>query len=426
MGINPINPTKSILNWVKRGGFAVLDQGLFASANFLMNILLARWLPPEQYGAFAVAYSVFLLLATFHTAVLTEPMLVFGAGKYQEKFKKYLGFLLYGHWGLTALVSLILGVITLVFWRLGSVAMAQALSGLAIAAPFILLLWLLRRAFYVHLQPQWAATGGGLYIGLMLAGMYGLYREHWLSSFTALMVMGVASIGVGFWLTSLLRPQWVMVGNPTPAMVAGDHWRYGRWSLGIAGLTWIPGNIYFVILPAWIGLDGIAALRALMNLVMPVLHAISAISLLLLPLLSRNLREGIIKMVRTMKLFLVLFITGAGLYLLGLVVFRVKVLSLLYGSKYIEFSSLVPLIGLLPLCASVTVVFGVALRVMERPDRVFWCYVASSAVALIGGVILVQTLGISGAIWGFIFSSLTTGILMIAFYNQLSRQWKEV
>ncbi|GIX47763.1 MAG: hypothetical protein KatS3mg131_1974 [Candidatus Tectimicrobiota bacterium] len=64
-----------LVRWARKGGLAVLDQGLFSGANFLVNILLARWLPPEEYGAFAVALSVFYLLAGFHTAVLTEPML---------------------------------------------------------------------------------------------------------------------------------------------------------------------------------------------------------------------------------------------------------------------------------------------------------------------------------------------------------------
>ena len=38
--------------WLKKGGFAAVDQGLFSAANFLVNILLARWLEPVQYGAF--------------------------------------------------------------------------------------------------------------------------------------------------------------------------------------------------------------------------------------------------------------------------------------------------------------------------------------------------------------------------------------
>src|SRR5262245_13042655 len=121
------------LSWIKKGCFAVLDQGLFAGVNFLVNLLLARWLEPAQYGAFAAAYTVFFLLAALYTAVLTEPMLVFGAGKYAEKFQKYLGILIMGHWGITGVIALILALAALVFWLLGSSNMAQVMLGLAIS-----------------------------------------------------------------------------------------------------------------------------------------------------------------------------------------------------------------------------------------------------------------------------------------------------
>lgn len=52
----------SVFGWARKGFWAVLDQGLFAGSNFLVSVLLARWLEPASYGAFSVAYSVFLLL----------------------------------------------------------------------------------------------------------------------------------------------------------------------------------------------------------------------------------------------------------------------------------------------------------------------------------------------------------------------------
>ena len=138
--------------WVQKGGLAIVDQGLFAGTNFLLGILLARWLESAQYGAFAVAYSVFLLLSTFHTAVLTEPMLVFGANKYAGCFPQYLDLLTYGHRWITGVIGLLLALVALACWQFGADPLAQALTGLALAAPFILLMWLVRRAFYVHGQ----------------------------------------------------------------------------------------------------------------------------------------------------------------------------------------------------------------------------------------------------------------------------------
>jgi hypothetical protein len=180
-----------ILSWLHKGGFAVLDQALCAGTNFLANVLLARWLESAQYGSFAVVYALFLLLSTIHTAVITEPMLVFGAGKYATCFPQYLGLLIYGHWWVTGIISLILAAMATVLWQVGPADLAQATVGLTVASPLILLTWLLRRAFYVPGVPQWSATGGGLYLGLILASMYWFYQEQWLSTTSALLIMGV-------------------------------------------------------------------------------------------------------------------------------------------------------------------------------------------------------------------------------------------
>ena len=52
-------PTKGFglakfLRWMTKGGLAILDNGLISGSNFLLGILLARWLAPEEYGAYAL------------------------------------------------------------------------------------------------------------------------------------------------------------------------------------------------------------------------------------------------------------------------------------------------------------------------------------------------------------------------------------
>ena len=47
--------------WAGKGLTAVLDEGVFFGCHFMVNVLLARWLPLREYGAFALAYSIFVL-----------------------------------------------------------------------------------------------------------------------------------------------------------------------------------------------------------------------------------------------------------------------------------------------------------------------------------------------------------------------------
>lgn len=412
-----------LLSWARKGSFAVLDQGLFSGTAFLVNILLARWLDPPQYGAFTVAYSVFLLLAGFHSAVLTEPMMVFGAGKYSEKYRSYLSVLLYGHWGMTGIIALILAIAAWVVRLQGSDDLVQALAGLAFASPFILLLWLVRRVFYVHGQPQWPAIGGIFYLVLMLAGMYVLYRGQSLSAGLALVVMGLVSMAVNVWLSTKLHSERRIESHLKTSVVLADHWDYGKWATAAVVLTWVPGSIYYALLPAWFGLEASAALLAVMNLVMPILHAHIAVSVLLLPWFARMLKtQRKPTCYRIVLLALTLFTAGSVCYWGVLFFFGKEMLLWIYGGRYMEYSDSIILAGLLSIPMGVTTVLGTALRALERPDQVFWCRVMAVLTTATLGLWLLASRGLTGAIEGSLASSLTAAAAMTWFYIRSARE----
>jgi O-antigen/teichoic acid export membrane protein len=403
---------------MQKGGFAILDQGLFAGTNFLANVLLARWLEPAEYGVFAIAYSVFVCLATFHTALLTEPMLIFGAGKYAEHFPQYLGLLLYGHWGVTGMMALLVGAAALLCWWCGAGALAQVLAALALALPCILLQWLVRRAFYVRFQPHWSAVGGVLYLVLMLAGMQGVYWFNGLSPASALATMGFASLVVGLILTMPLRSQGdATTPWPAPRTVLADHWWYGKWASATTAAIWVSREISYPLLPAWVGLEGSAAVRALMNLVMPLLHVNGAIVVLLMPRCVEALQaDGKARLNRFLRLAFILLATGAVLYWGILLACRHTLLLWLYGGRYGEYADLLLLAGFLPLSEAAMGVLSTALRAVERPDVIFRCQLVALGVTLTGGLWLLAVYGVAGAVVGRLVASLAAAITLMWCY----------
>jgi O-antigen/teichoic acid export membrane protein len=300
--------------------------------------------------------------------------------------------------------------------RLYSSAVERAFLALAIAAPFILLLWLLRRAFYVRLNPGWAAVGGGVYLLVLLASALTLRAAGRLTPATGFLAMAAASLITCLLLLILLRPTLATDSSAIRAVVA-DHWRYGKWLAASVGPGWITENIYFLVLPAWVGLAEAGALKALMNLAMPALHAISALGVLLLPILVLD-RDcgGPRAMKRTIKLSLALLILGSACYLALLWGFRLQIFHVLYAGKYTAYASWpVLLVGLLPFAQSLPTVMGGALGALERPNLVFWSWVGSGAVALALGVPLASSLGVGGALAGVVASYVLTGFLMLFF-----------
>jgi len=130
----------------------------------------------------------------FHSAIITGPMLVFGPGKYRERFPEYLGILLRGHFALMVPGAALLAAAAFLLGWLYSPAVERALLALAIAGPFILLLWLLRRAFYVRLNPGWAAAGGGVYLLVLLASALTLRAAGHLTPAMGFLAMAAASL----------------------------------------------------------------------------------------------------------------------------------------------------------------------------------------------------------------------------------------
>src|SRR3989441_2730697 len=103
MSINQVSKRPA---WLGRGFSALADQGLFAGAGFATNVLLARWLPPENYGAYALALSIFLFISGFHNALVLEPMSVLGPASYGASLPTYLRTVLRLHFGLTVVLAM--------------------------------------------------------------------------------------------------------------------------------------------------------------------------------------------------------------------------------------------------------------------------------------------------------------------------------
>ena len=415
-GLNVWKQLVCTREWAFKGIFAVIDQALFSGSNFIVNILLARWLPPEEYGAFAVALSVFYLLAGFHTAVLTEPMMVFGAGKYREQFRKYFGIVLWGHWGISALISLGLSIVAWGFSQIGSPTMASALFGLAVVSPFLLLIWLARRACYAQLYPAWAVVGGGFNLLIILAGLFLIWRTGVVSSFNGFLLLGAAGGLASLLILKRLKPQVVgYVGNPTPFVVLADHWEYGRWNILGFLLYWASGQILMLLIPIFLGLAASAAVAATWTLYRPISQFMQALSSLVLPFFSRIASEPKGQKYLRRKVIWVgmMFAIFAASYALIVSIIAKPILHFLYVGKYDEHWGLVALFGLAFVFSTITGVFTSALKAIGQVKESTKVWFVSIFVTVGLSIPFIKIWDIEGAVIVFTISYLCAAFLAI-------------
>jgi len=395
---------KKMTRWATKGGLAILDQGLISGSNFLIGILLARWLIPAQYGAFSLAFSVFLLLSYVYHALLSEPQGVFSGSAYSKCLRGYLKALLSIQLVLTIFGIVLLGGAAAVVYEMGKAdGLPGALAGVAIASPCILFFWLLRRAYYMNLAPARAAIGAFIYCVLVTGGLFIAYKKAWISPFSAYLLMAIGALGTGFFLLSQVNkalPPDAEAG-PTAAQAWRKHWEYGRWALAVSVVTWIPYYMYYPLVSYFGGMAQAGQLRALMNLSLPMEQSYTALSILFLPYSARICREkGIQSSGPLVRRITALFIFGALAYWAVLIPLKGLVFHVLYGGKYLEVTPLIPYVALGTTLWAAAFGPAILLRAIESPDSIFYARIVASVLSLVVGVPATRSFGL----WGVVIS----------------------
>ena len=415
--------SRTLIPWARKGGLAILDQGLTSGSNFLISVLLARWLMPDQYGAYAVAFAIYVLLTIVYQSLVLEPMAVFGGSSYRNNLRSYLRSLLRIHFGLSLAIFLALGVSTAITHRLAiSAGLPGALAGLTIALPWMQLFWLARRSFYLELSPKQAVKGAFLYSTLVLGALYLVNRAGLLSPVSAFLLMGLGAAGTAV-LMLLRLPMGLRRGSPAlrSREVWYRHWTYGRWALAACIVGWIPTYAYYPLLSTFASMRQSGELKALMNLTLPLEQTKAALSILFL-LYAASVHEDEGKSSARVLCGRVTLaaVGGTLLYWAMIMPIRSRVFHLLYSGRYTEVTQLLPIVALGSIFSSASYGPLIALRAMESPYSVFSAVAIATMLSLLVGVPATWTFGLTGAIWGSVLADMITFITVsLAFRRKL-------
>jgi O-antigen/teichoic acid export membrane protein len=432
--------------WPQRIGGTLIDQGLFAGSNFVLNVLLARWMPAEEYGAFVVAYAWFLIPVSVYEAIMNEPMSIYGAGKYAKHFKRYLGFLYYGHVGVGLVVFLILGLGALFAYFFHSSepqflyqwtqesfnaglppfepthVVSSAMLGIAMAAPFILMRWLTRQPFYISATPHLSALGGLVYFTVALTTTVGLYLINLLTPLSAALAMGFGGLVSSVFLTVfLLHPVYKDDESGINwRKIVNDHWQYGRWATGTRLLMWIPVNLPYIVFPIFFGLSTSAGLRALLNLIMPVTMTINAMTAILLPSFVRLYHgQGREKVLVRVRVVIMINLVLTGVYCLAVTLLGKPIMHLVFDGKFDDMVT-IPILftmGLTPILIGVNVILDAALRAMGGVRQSFMTRLTPAVLALTVGIVLLARFELLGRNLAALLYGLVTMVLLLRYHK---------
>jgi len=385
--------------WGLRSGLSVMDQGVSSSASFLVNLCLARWLDSEAYGAFAVAFATLAFLSYFHSALLLEPMSIVGPAKYSLRMVSYFVIQLRLHCVLTALLSAILLTVVAIMAAAGiETKLLAAITGSALALPFLMLFWLARRMCYLVARPALALWGSIGYLVLVGLGLLVLRNGRVLGSFSALVLMGAAGIPPVLFLLWQLG---IFGGNSESFLwreAILENWKYGRWLIASWMLLAASSQAQTYIVAGLMGLGAAGILRALQIPSLVMTQIVTAFGLMMLPSMATEFGLGHIDALRKKAMLTTGFLTVLSLANAALLWVSAKPIEhLLYGGRYSSYAWLIPALALVPVLTGFAMGLTMALRACQKPHFELLANAVAAPIGLGTAIIFIKMWGLGGA-----------------------------
>ena len=397
---------------------SIADQATSSTANFVMNVLLARWLAPAAYGSFSVSWSFCLVFAAFHNAIILEPMSVVGPAEYGSRLPGYLRSVR----KLNVLVVLALGLCAAavgLFYKTPEVR--HVLFVLALCLPGYLMLLTRRREQYILDRPLHALEISIVYALAVLVTLNILRTSSHLSAITGLACIGIA-LPVALWAG-------IRRSHPPESLEAGvrpiarAHWKYGRWLFASTLVAFGIPDLQTILLSVMVDLKSAGALRALMNFVLPLAQLLTVLSIYCLPRLARQMKlHGVGRGLRQTIVFpLAMIVTAVG-YLGVLLAFGPLLERILYGGRMAQYLAYLPWLAAAALLSAVGAGFSTLLRAAQNSQHQLLAGVAGTVTGIVAALLLLKRHGLEGAIWGMILANTVSTLSILATYFWMIRR----
>jgi len=416
------------LGQIGQVAFSMADQALSVGGMFLVNLVLARTQSREEYGMFALSYSVLIFLMGLHNAAILEPFTVYGSGRHRGRLPEYFQLMVWSNAALGLLLTaLLLGLCLLVRW-IAPLLLPRAMVGLGLTISVLLSGALLRRTFYLQRRASLAAAASLVFFVTVGCGLGLTAKAHVLDSLSVFLVLAAGWLAAGLTLGRRLP-----FGKTCSTFLEyapdywREHWKYARWVLVTAFVFQFTTQGYYWLVAGLLSVRDVAELKAITLVVAPADQIFIALNYLVLPLLSAHYAAGRIGHLLSAWKWYALAITAVTVsFFLFIRAFGKPLTQLLCGGRYDDMVPLLAILALLPVVMGVGHTMNAALKAAESPRLVFWAYVASGSVTFLAGVPLVARFGLRGAVYGMLFSGASyTAALGAGFVVAFQRELRE-
>jgi len=278
----------------KNTTLALFDQALLSATNFLINVLLIRNVPAEEYGLFVLLNAALFLAIGLQNAIITTPLSVL-APKMRESEKALfihsLAITQYYIW--LPATFLVVAIATLADFLALFHLPVLVIVATAVAILLSFVREYMRRVFFVFMLTGYVLAVDVIYAAslLMMLALISILPSAQAAG--ALLSIGIAGALAGvfaIWLYSRWSPHGERLKTSLHYLV--DAWKHGRWALMGVIVTWLGTQGFYYLLSGMKGRGDVADIAASQKLLMPISIMVVATLSILKPKGASLLAEG--------------------------------------------------------------------------------------------------------------------------------------
>ncbi len=401
--------------WKGRIFFAFADQGLFSASNFVLTIVYAAWLPIDDFGRYVIVWTAALFIEAIQTSLVIDALPAITARYGRRNRQRIDDAAMWVAVAFSLASSLILiGAAAVLAGTLPNYA--WPILVLALVNPLQRLYLFFRRLCYIRDRQSAAAAAALAYCLASFGGALALIYFYAFSVGSVIALSGLGSaaaiivfIAMGIGRLNKSRPLNV-------AWLSWQIWNSSRWLAPAAVVSWLIAWGIFPIVAAMSGPAAAGIIRALQNLLTPIIQFNAALNLAILPRVADKVADDGDTYARRFALRgTAVFATTALLYCTLIMATAQFTLPLIYKKPEIVASAFLlwPL-SLAIVCEAARVASSISLLATRRTRTVFFARLIALAAFASASAILGYFMGYVGIMWANALGTAAGSIVVVS------------
>lgn len=397
---------------VRSAKWALADQVIVSGFNFLTSLLLARILGIEEFGRYALAWTVVLFVQGIQYSTISSTMLSIGPKHDPPAARAYFG-AIFVHQAIFGFLS------TVLTWlgvnlaaplfpgsTLDSVALPLALTVLSSQTQDFL-----RRYFFSVARPRISLAIDTIRYLAQNAAILAMIRWLPANSITALWLVTAAAGASALAAIPYIPRLEISLSTILTAGLRG--WHFSKWLIASTLVFSAFTSLFSFAAGILLGAAAVGAMRAAFTLVSVANVVIEAGVNVITAGASRKLMDGGRRELTAYLKKVTIYGVGALLSMLAVVVIAPRFwLHFFFGPEFESYWTLVPWYAGYAILIFIGLVIGTWYRSLESTRLIFYANVFSVILSLAIAYPLIVNFGVTGAVIGLLIGQLAQVVFM--------------